>query len=135
MNKIIKQDINYIIDNIDYGKLSNKTVLITGASGMLALYMIFTLLILNKTKKLNIKIIAKKKKKEKFYKKLGGYNYNEIIFIEKDIVNIDENIVNNIKIDYIIHTASPSRSDLFLSKPLNVIYPNVLSTKVLLDIE
>ena len=134
MNKIIKEDINYIINNIDYKKLSNKTVLITGASGMLALYMIFTLLILNKTKKLNIKIVAIARDRKKFYKKLGSYDYNEIIFIEKDIINIDENIVNNIKIDYIIHTASPSRSDLFLSKPLNVIYPNVLSTKILLDI-
>ena len=51
-----------------------------------------------------------------------------------DIIYINNETFKNFNIDYIIHTASPSRSDQFLKNPLNVIYPNVFATEKLLNI-
>ena len=44
MNEIIKNDVKTIIGfNINWDKLKNKTVLVTGATGMMGQYLIFTL--------------------------------------------------------------------------------------------
>ena len=53
MNKIIEEDLEYIsaTSSIDWGKLSNKNILITGASGILPSYMVETLLFLLKNHK------------------------------------------------------------------------------------
>ena len=48
MNQVLKQDIDMILQgNISWGKLKDKTVLITGASGMIGSYMLYTLTTLN----------------------------------------------------------------------------------------
>ena len=57
-NYIVKEDLEMIISQkIDFEKLRNKTILITGANGLIASYYTYTLMYLNDTKKLNIKII------------------------------------------------------------------------------
>ena len=57
-----------------------------------------------------------------------------LMFIEMDITNINDDIFKNLDIDYIIHAASPSKTDQFFKNPLNVIYPNVFATDRLLNI-
>ena len=47
MNKIIEEDVITITDNIEYEKLQGKNILITGATGMLASYVVFLLHYLN----------------------------------------------------------------------------------------
>lgn len=136
MNKIIEEDIQYILNSdVDFQRFENSTVLITGANGMLASYIVMTLLYLNKFYNYNIKVIAIARNKSNFYKMFNDFIEDKnLIFIELDIININEYIFKDFEIDYIIHTASPSRSDQFLKKPLNVVYPNVFSTDKLLNL-
>ena len=48
MNKVLEQDLDAIIqENISWEKLKGKTVLITGASGMIGSYMLYVLTKLN----------------------------------------------------------------------------------------
>ena len=67
MNKIIEEDIQGIIASpiIDWERFRNKSVLITGANGMLPSYMVFTLLFLNKNNNMNINIYALARNEEK----------------------------------------------------------------------
>ena len=59
MNQVLKQDIDMIIQgDILWEKLKGKTVLITGASGMIGSYMLYTLTTLNDELNYGIKIIA-----------------------------------------------------------------------------
>lgn len=136
MNKIIEEDIQYILNSdVDFQRFENSTVVITGANGMLASYIVMTLLYLNKFYNYNIKVIAIARNKSNFYKMFNDFIEDKnLIFIELDIININEDIFKDFEIDYIIHTASPSRRDQFLKKPLNVVYPNVFSTDKLLNL-
>ena len=57
MNNIIVEDIkNIILDkNLNFDKLRNKKILITGATGMLASYLVYLFSYLNLCKNLDIK--------------------------------------------------------------------------------
>lgn len=72
MNKIIESDIKNILLStlIDWTRFKDKTVLITGANGMLPAYLVFTFLYLNKVKGWEIKVIALVRNKEKAYENL-----------------------------------------------------------------
>ena len=57
MNRIISEDIERIIaEDINWDRLKGKTILLTGASGMLGSYIMSTLVVLNKTKGYNMKL-------------------------------------------------------------------------------
>lgn len=136
MNKIIEEDIQYILNsNVDFKKFKNSSVFITGANGMLASYIVMTLLYLNKFSNYNIKVIAIARNKLNFNKLFNDFIEDKnLVLIELDIIDINDYTFKNLDIDYIIHAASPSRTDQFLKNPLNVIYPNVFSTNKLLNI-
>ena len=57
MNRIISEDIERIIaEDINWDRLKGKTILLTGASGMLGSYIMSTFVVLNKTKGYNMKL-------------------------------------------------------------------------------
>ena len=59
MNNILNEDFSRILHNkFSWKKLKNSSILITGASGYLANYLIKYLLYLNEKENLNIKIIG-----------------------------------------------------------------------------
>lgn len=106
-------DIVSIINNKDDFK--NKSFLITGGTGFIGSYLIRTLIQLNKSYNLNIKInaIARSLDKVKAMDLYNGVNWR-LIDMKKEI-KLDE------EVDYIIHTASPTDSKYFIEKPVEVI--------------
>ncbi len=104
-NNIVQEDMFDIFDEkILFNKLRNKSILITGATGMLATYIIYFLYYLNQKKDSNIKIYALarniKKAENLFVDLIDDKNF---IIINQDVTNkilIDE------KIDYIFHLAN-----------------------------
>lgn len=125
----------YIYGGIDFSRFKDSSVLITGASGMLASYMALSLLLLNKRYDYNVKVIAIARNKTIFYNIFSDFvGDSHLTYIESDIMDISCESLQNFEIDYIIHTASPSRSDQFLKNPLQVVYPNVFATDKLLNL-
>lgn len=124
LNRIIEEDINHILDNpINFKKLENSTVLITGASGMIGTYLLYTLAILNDLRSLNIKIVALVRDRNK----ITGYlkNRDDIIVLEQDVcdrINYDD------KVDYIIHAASPASPKIMKDAPVDTLMANTLGT-------
>lgn len=124
LNKIIEEDINYILDNpIHFKKLENSTVLITGASGMIGTYLLYTLAMLNDLRSLNIKIVALVRDRNK----IAGYlkNREDLIILEQDVcdrINYDD------KVDYIIHAASPASPKIMKDLPVDTLMANTLGT-------
>ena len=105
-----------------------KTILITGANGSLASYMVDFLLLLNKKlfKDGSCKVIALVKNqhhtKHRFREHLDDINLKIIV---QDVV---EEILINDKIDFIVHAASLA-SPKYYSNPVDVILPNIIGTK------
>ncbi len=129
-NYIVKEDLEMIISQkIDFEKLNNKTILITGANGLIASYYTYTLMYLNDIKKLNIKIILLVRNKEKTLRNIG--KRNDILILEQDVC---DKIEYKEKIDYIIHMASSSNPKTIIDKPVDIIKANVIGTLNILNV-
>jgi UDP-glucuronate decarboxylase len=131
-NPIIQEDMKAICKvNLDWGKLNNKTVLITGANGMLASYFVFTLLYLNKSMDANIKIICCVRNLSKGNQKFEGINDPNFILYKHDIV-VDE-FDFGFNIDFIVHAASLASPQFYGQYPVETILPNIVGTYKILE--
>lgn len=81
MDKVIYEDLKNIYSrDIPWNKLKGSTVLITGAYGMIASYMIYMFIFLNEEKNFGIQVIPVVRSQEKFKKGLVNM-LTGIIFI------------------------------------------------------
>lgn len=134
MNAIINDDLKLISQSgLDWEQFKDKTILITGAYGMLASYMVYTLLYLNQAyPSLNLKVLAIGRKQKKADKRFADYLEDPALKI------ITHDVTEKLKIrgdiDYIIHAASHASSEFFGKDPVGVIAPNIFGTKLLLDL-
>lgn len=131
-NEVVQSDLkNIISQNIDFEKLYNKTVLITGASGMIASYYMYTLMYLNDTKDANIKIYALVMDMDRLEEITELSTRNDIIPIVQDVcdpIYIPE------KVDYIIHMASSANPRTITKDPVGIIKANVIGTLNVLEL-
>ena len=116
----------------DWEKFRNATVLITGANGLIATYIIYMFLYLNERDELGVNVIGLARNREKMQLKYGKLlERDDIRIIYQDVtdpLDVEE------KIDYIIHTASPTGPKQFMSIPVNTILANVVGTNQLLEV-
>ena len=124
LNPIIEKDIEEILGtNINFKKLENSTVLITGAAGMLGTYILYTLAALNDLRSYNIKIVALVRNRDK----LAQYfkNRPDVFILEQDVC---DKINYNERVDYIIHAASPASPKIMKENPVETIMANTIGT-------
>jgi len=98
----------------NYERLKNKSILITGATGMLASYYMYFLMYLNDTQSYNIKIYALVRNKEKLNKMVCLEERQDVIPVVEDVtspLNIDKDL------DYIVHMASSANPKNIVSNP------------------
>ncbi len=132
-NKIIDSDLKYITEaNLPWDLFKNKTILVSGASGFLPAYMIDTLLYLNETRNLNIRVIGFARDLENAQARFSHYAGNSKLKIISH--NVCEEITIHENIDYIIHAASQATPKLFQADPVGTISPNVIGTHNLLKL-
>lgn len=125
-NKVVQEDLKLILNqNIDFSQFKNKSVLITGATGMLASYYMYTLMYLNDTSNYNIKIYPLVRNLSKLDKLVD-------LSVRKDIYPIEQDVCDEInitdKIDYIIHMASSANPKAITTDPVGIINANVNGT-------
>lgn len=132
-NRIIYEDTIDILssDNIDFTIFNNKTVLITGANGMLPSYMVYTLLQANIEKKLNIKVLALVRNRNKAERIFRDFLFDSHLeFLVQDVVSP---INDSLEIDYIIHAASQASPKYYASDPVGTLKANVIGTQNMLE--
>ena len=124
MNQILKEDLYQIIkENNGLKELSNKSILITGASGMIGSYFANTLYLLNEEYNANIKIYLLLRNPDKLPDYLKD-NKNVTLIIQ----DVTKEINISDKIDYIIHAASPASPLIMKEHPVETNYANTLGT-------
>ena len=134
LNKILLDDFEKILNikKIKWKELKNKAILIAGANGFIATYIIHFLIFLNQKYFFEIKLILIARDKKKLNKKFINITTTKFItLIEQDI---SKNISIKEKIDFILHLASNASPKLFCKKPIDTILPNVIGTNKLLKL-
>lgn len=121
-NKIVQEDMQEILKDIEFNSLKDKVILITGATGMLATYLVYFLNYLNIIENLNIKIIGLVRNKEKAIKIFEGVN------IELLVQDVQDEIKYDNKVDYIFHMASSANPRTILERPIDIIKANTIGT-------
>jgi nucleoside-diphosphate-sugar epimerase len=131
-NKLWINDIDNVINNFpEFKLLNNKSILITGATGLICSAIIELLIRYNEKYHTNIKVFAACRNYDKYKLRFKSLlNRNDLNFIEYDATKTN-NINSNV--DYIIHGASNASPKAISNEPVETILSNILGLKNLLD--
>jgi dTDP-glucose 4,6-dehydratase/UDP-glucuronate decarboxylase len=127
--KIIESDCREILSRIDFKKIRNKKILITGATGFLGQYLVSALSLANREMKLKAKIRA------------VGFSapretFAQILKNDPGIVYSRIDLSKNFRLegfDYIFHAAGYGQPTKFINDPVSVIRINIDATIKLLQ--
>jgi len=116
---------------LPWDKLTNKSVMITGASGLIGTFLIDILMWKNHHENLNLHIYAVGRNALEAKKRFSDYWDCDIF----DFVSMDVNdpIQCEFRCDYIIHAASNTHPKQYASNPVGSIMTNLLGTYNLLE--
>ena len=129
-NPIYIENIKKIICN-DFEILKNKSILITGAGGLVGSFFTDVLMYLNQNLNYNTKIYATFTSESSYEDRFKSY-INEDLF-QPVIQDITKPFDFDLQVDYIVHAASNTHPLLYATKPVETIELNIQGTLNLLN--
>lgn len=128
---VVQEDLQVLANcGLSWEELRGASVLITGATGMLASYFSFILLYLNDRYDFNIKVIMLARSEEKLNSVFGPQSKN----VEWLIQDVGVPISYAGHIDYILHAAGGASPQHIVNTPTEVISANVLGTRQVMEL-
>jgi len=128
---VIQEDVKDLAAaSIPWRRLENKCILITGATGMLASYMVYVLKYLNEKEHLGIRILLLARSREKLVR-LFGQESDSMVFLVQDVC---DGITYSGKVHCIVHAAGPASPFHILNDPVGIIRANTLGTLNVLEL-
>ena len=127
-DSILSEDMYLILScgSIDFEAFHNKGILITGATGMIASYLVHSFMSMNINKNLNIDIYALVRNKVKAENTFASYaNDKKFHLLVQDVT---APISIGSKVDYVIHAAGGASPYLIQNDPVGIINANVIGT-------
>lgn len=123
-NSIFEEDIKNIINYFDMSVFDGKTILVTGATGLIGKLCVKSLL----NSGYNTQVIALVRDEEKA-KNIFGES-KRLTYLVQDI---NQRINTTRRVDYIIHAASSTSSKDFVEKPVETIYTAINGSRNILE--
>ena len=125
------EDLTYVATLPIFDKLKNKSVMITGACGLIGSFLVDAIMIHNKLYNDNITVIAYDFKEEfisnRFPKYLNDANFKYVCQDVNLPLSYDD------EVDYIMHLASNAHPALFKTDPVGTIKANIIGLLNLLE--
>ena len=132
-NRTVEEDMELVgqADFVRWEMLAGKTVFITGATGLIGSTVINLLAYVNRTKKLNVKILALVRDEKRARARFSEFTEDEIDFILGNVENLPS---IEMSVDFIIHGASQTSSTAFMNEPVETILTAICGTKNVLEL-
>lgn len=135
LNSLYREDIQKTLDSgISLSALKDKSLMISGATGLIGKYMIDLIMYANERDGLNCKIYALGRSLEKVEERLSN-NWKDVSpaieFVQYDIKKeLDAELG---KVDFVIHGASTTHPLAYANEPIDTLMVNVLGLRNLLE--
>lgn len=127
----LKRDFEEIFkENIEWNNLKGKRVLITGATGMIASYLVYFLCFLREIKKIEVNILIQGRSYKKAHERFADFLGKDYFEFRTDNLMIP--LTEMPACDYIIHAASLASPQYYFTMPIEVAEPNAIGTYNLL---
>lgn len=127
------RDIQIILNNpIDWEKFRDKTVLVTGATGRLGMYIVEAISKANIDWNLNITIIILARNIEKIKNVFG--DSLQLPYIHTLVQDVTEEIIWDGDVDYIFHTAGLASPKDFTLSPVDTLWGHIQGTRNVLEL-
>lgn len=112
--------------------LRNKTIMITGCTGLIGSAVADIFLILNKMYFANNRLILAARNSGKVSKLFGDFMDENIVYLP---YSLEDEIVcsSKYKVDYVIHAASTAHPSLYAKEPVETIVNGIIGMKNILD--
>lgn len=130
---VIEEDLGEILTrDLPWDKFAGTSVLVTGASGMLPSYTVYTLLALNDRRDAGITVYGLVRNGEKARALLADIiDRSDFHLVVQDIA---DPFTLDVPIDYVFHGASAARPSLHAADPVGTIRANLTGTFNMLDL-
>lgn len=116
---------------LPWDSLRGKTILLTGASGLIGTFLVDVMMEKNVVDSLNVKILAVGRSAEKAKERFHDYWANDnFSFLSADL---NKPLSIDVHADYVIHAASNTHPRLYADDPVGSLMTNILGTYYLLE--
>ena len=131
-NPVVQEDLDRIVANdfIQWEKFKNKTVAVTGATGLIGRTMVWSLLQANATYGLDLRVLAFVRNEKKAEDMYQGVEKDALTFVCQDIT---QPVSEDVHADFLIHGASITASKMMIDKPVETITTAIDGTRNMLD--
>ena len=132
-NSILLEDCVHVCEQtyIPWEKLKDKTVLITGATGLIGKNLAKMLLYANRQRELHMKLILFARSEEKLIAEYGDMQTEDVYSVIGDVTALPD---LQMTADYIVHAASPTASAFFINNPVETLQTMLEGTRNILEL-
>lgn len=132
-NSVVQNDLENICHiSIPWFNLVGKRILVTGANGMIATYLIYTLMYFIQKYDMDIKVIALSRNKQKAERLFGNFlNNSHFILLIQDVC---KPIDYAGKVDYVFHFAGNASPYFIQNDPVGIMKSNLLGMINVLEV-
>lgn len=129
---VFEEDVQSIAaSDLPWSKYRQQRVLVTGASGMIPMYIVGALLAANEKHDLKLHVTGMVRNVEKARQRFGSaLERDDFTLLEQDVISLQS---FSVPFETVFHGASPARPSLHKSSPVTTLKANALGTLNLLD--